>query len=104
MKSVLLALGLTMVVSDAFAIVRYNSSSMSCGAVRAAVHRDGAAIVRYRSARTGNELFGRYVRNGLFCSSSELPQIVYITAADTKLCLVWECKYFDREDEFLLFR
>jgi hypothetical protein len=104
MKRVLLALGLVMIVSDALAIQRYNSSRMSCDQVRATVYRDGAAIVYYRAARSGAQLFGRYVRNGLFCASSELPEIVYITAADTKLCLVWECKYYDPDDEFLLLR
>jgi hypothetical protein len=104
MKSVLLALGLTLVVSDAYAISRYNSARMSCGEVKAAIHRDGAAIVRYRSARTGVQLYGRYVRDGLFCATSELPEIVYITAADTRLCLVWECKYYDPDDDLLLFR
>ncbi len=105
MKSVLLALGLVMIVSDALAIQRYNSSRMSCDQVRAAINRDGAAIVRYRSARTGAQLYGRYVRNdAVFCASSELPEIVYITAADTRLCLVWECKYYDPDDEFLVDR
>ena len=104
MKSVPLALGLLMIVSDALAIQRYDSSRMSCDQVRAAINRAGAAIVHYRSARTSAQLYGRYVRNGngLFCASSELPEIVYITAADTPLCLVWECKYYDPNDEILL--
>ncbi|PSJ60522.1 hypothetical protein [Kumtagia ephedrae] len=103
MKSVLLALGLALVAGEAYAISRYNSAGMSCAEVKAVIQRDGAAIVRYRSARTGAQLYGRYVRDSRFCATSELPQIVYITSADSRQCLVRECRYYDPDDEFLLF-
>lgn len=103
MRTVLLALCLAVVAGDAYAISRYNSATMSCAQVRSAILREGAAIVRYRAARSGAQLYGRYVRDGRFCSASERAEIVYITAADTKSCLVRECQYYDPEDEFLLF-
>jgi hypothetical protein len=102
MRTLLLALGLTLLAGDAYAISRYNSSGMSCDQVRATIWRDGAAIVRYRSARTGAQLFGRYVRDDYFCATSMRAEIVYITAADTPSCLVWECKYFDIDDDIFL--
>ncbi len=103
MKTVVLALGIVLLAGDAYAISRYNSSRMSCDEVRATVMREGAAIVYYRSKRSGAQLYGRYVRDGRFCATSELPEIVYITAADTNQCPVRECQYYDYEDEFLLF-
>jgi hypothetical protein len=60
--------------------------------------------VRYRSARTGSQLYGRYVVDGRFCASSERPETTYITTADTNSCPVDECRPFDLEDDFLLFR
>ena len=104
MKSILLGMGLALLASDSYAISRYNASSMSCGEVRATIARDGAAIVRYRSARTGRQLYGRYVADGRFCASSERPETAYITTGDTDGCPVNECRPFDLDDEFLLFR
>jgi hypothetical protein len=104
MKSILLGMGLALLASDSYAISRYNAASMSCGEVRATIARDGAAIVRYRSARTGAQLYGRYVRDVRFCASSEQPEPTYITTIDTNSCPVYECRPFDLDDDFLLFR
>ena len=46
MKSILITIGLMLVSSQALAIERYTSTSMSCGEVQQTIRRDGAAIMR----------------------------------------------------------
>ncbi len=103
MKTLLLAFGLALVAGDAYAISRYNSTSMGCAEVQETILRDGAAIMRWRSARNGMQLYGRYVADGRFCESSTLPEWQSIPAADTRNCPVLECRYYDLDDELLLF-
>ena len=52
MKRILLALCISAVAFPAAAIQRYNIQTMSCSAVQQAVQRDGAVILRWRSALT----------------------------------------------------
>lgn len=98
-KLALAALGLMVASSEALAIERYNSGRMSCARVRATIDADGAAIVRYASKRTpGLQLYGRYVRNGGFCTAGEFAERVYIPASDTRSCPVRECKRIEYDD------
>ena len=60
MKSLLLALCLSLLAAEAQAISRYNSTSMSCDEVQARVYGEGAVILRYRSRRDPSlPLYGR---------------------------------------------
>ena len=102
MKTLLLTIGLALVAGDAYAISRYNSTSMSCAEVQDTILRDGAAIMRWRSARNGLLLYGRYVADGRFCESSTRPEWRSIPAADTAYCQVTECRYYDLDDDELL--
>ena len=77
---------------------------MSCDQVRAVIKLRRRRDCPLSVGPHGAQLYGRYVRDALFCATSELPEIVYITAADTRLCLVWECKYYDLDDDFLVVR
>ena len=89
MKRLLLAVGLVFVVGDAYAITRYNSISMSCAKVQETILRDGAAIMRWRSARNGMQLYGRYVADGSFCESSTLPEWQSIPAGIPETAPFW---------------
>jgi hypothetical protein len=104
MKSVLLGLAIGLVATQANAISRYNTSGLSCGEVRAIIDQDGAAIMRYRSTRSGAQLYGRYVRDGRWCAGSERPEASYITTADSDQCRVRECKPYSFDDDNILFR
>ncbi|RLP24858.1 hypothetical protein [Mesorhizobium sp. YM1C-6-2] len=76
---------------EASAIERYQSSSMSCARVQAALN-DGQAILRYPAP--GNPslvLFDRYVRDRTFCSSSQRAELRSVPAADTLNCRVRKC-------------
>jgi hypothetical protein len=101
MKTLLLAIALTLVAGEAPAISRYNSTGMSCAEVRARIEQSGAVIMRYRS-RGGDPLFGRYVPDKLFCPASMQPKYKYIPTADLSQCPVLECDYFDRETMFFM--
>ncbi|MER8435684.1 hypothetical protein NKH36_02670 [Mesorhizobium sp. M1312] len=70
MKRALSILCPLLVSFEAQAISRYNSTSMSCDEVRATIAGDGEAITRYLSRRDPSlQLYGRYVRNRLFCNT-----------------------------------
>lgn len=105
MKALLAMLSLVLAVSEASAIQRYVSTSMSCARVQDRIDADGAAIMRYMSKRVaGMQLYGRYVRSNDFCSRGEAAERVYIPAADTGSCPVRECKRIEFDDNFPIFR
>ena len=100
MKTVLIALSLSLVSLDAHAISRYNSTSMSCGEVKATVRAEGAVILRWRSPR-GIQRYGRFVANGRFCESGTRAETSYVPSSDRKSCGVYECKYWDPDDDII---
>jgi hypothetical protein len=89
----------------AHAIMRYNSTGMSCAEVKATIRADGAAIMRYRSTRNPSlQLYGRYVSDDRFCRHEERAETVFIPSADRRSCPVYECKPVDFDDDFPIFR
>ena len=104
MKAVLLALCLSLVSMEAYAISRYNSTSMGCNEVKATVRSEGAVILRWRSKNNPNlPRYGRFVANNSYCRLGERAERSYVPSADRNSCPVLECKYYDPHDE-LLFR
>lgn len=101
MKTAIATVVLTLVAGNAFAVSRYNAMDMACVAVRASIEHEGAVIMRYPS-RSGGQLFGRYVRDKLFCPASMQPKYQYIPTADIRDCPVLACEYFDRETVFFM--
>ena len=100
MKAVLIALSLLLVSFEAQAISRYNSTSMSCGEIKATLRAEGAAILRWRGNR-GLPRYGRFVAHDGFCESGMRAEWSYVPASDRKSCPVYECKYWDPDDEFI---
>ena len=85
MMKFLLAATMLLVSLPANAISRYNSTGMSCDEVKGTIRQDGEAIMRYRSARNPSlQLYGRYVRNDLFCRQSERAETVFIPSAGSR--------------------
>lgn len=92
MKQIVLALCISAIALPAAAIQRYNIQTMSCSAVQQAVQSDGAAILRWKSARNPSlPLYDRFVRNRLFCDPGEYAKRVYVPTRDRKSCLVRKC-------------
>ena len=102
MKAVLIALSLLLVSFEAHAISRYNSTSMSCGEIKATVRAEGAVILRWRG-NSGIQRYGRFVDHSGFCSATERAEISYVPSADRKSCSVRECKYYDPDDDIIFF-
>ena len=100
MKSVLIALCLMLMSLEAHAISRYNSTSMSCGEIKATVRGEGAVILRWRG-NSGIQRYGRFVAHGGFCESGTRAETSYVPSADRRTCAVRECKYYDPDDEFI---
>ncbi len=96
----LAAICLGFMAADAGAINRYTSTSMTCAKVQSIISQQGAAIMQYRSPRSGVVLYDRYVRNRLSCQSSETVDRAYIPTSDLPGCPVYRCQ----EIEFFDFR
>jgi hypothetical protein len=103
MKAVLVALVLVLAPFEAQAIQRYNSTSMSCGQIKATLRAQGAAILRW-TGRSGGLRYGRFVAHGGFCESGTRAETSYIPASDRKSCPVYECKYWSPDDDFIFRR
>ena len=101
MRRALLALILSIFAVDAQAISRYESTRLACVDVQAIIRAEGAAIMRWQSARNpGLPLYGRYVSHDGFCNFDEYADTVFIPAADRR-CPVYECKPVEFDDFFL---
>ena len=72
----------SMLAGESFAISRYDISNKSCNELRAIVGRDGAAILRWRSQRTGIPLYERFVRNMAYCPPGQITDTSSVPAAD----------------------
>ena len=79
---VAVAICASMLASESFAVARYDTSNKSCSELRAIVRRDGAAILRWRSQRTGIPLYERFVRNMAYCPAGQITDSSSVPAAD----------------------
>lgn len=89
---------LSLLAAEAHAINRYTSTSMTCSKVQATISREGAAIMQYRSPRTGLPLYDRYVKNRLFCPGGQTTDWASIPTSDQKSCRVYRCEEMELFD------
>lgn len=93
MKHLVLAIALTAAAGPALAISRYNATSMTCEAARAAIRSEGAVILRYPSTRVaGMTLYDRYVLDSDYCDDSEYAERAYVPTRDQRRCPVLACE------------
>ena len=99
-------LGTTALWSEAGAISRITSTSMTCSAVQQAVKRNGALLVQWFSRTTGNRRYDRFVRNRNYCSVNEVTDYAYVPTSDRKSCRLRKCipRSFKYDDDFFLLR
>lgn len=88
--TVVLALALSTLSFDAWAITRYNTLTMSCAQVRAVLRQDGAAILSY-GRPGGPPLYDRYVYHGGYCEGTEVPKAAFVPTSDTRACQILKC-------------
>lgn len=92
MRRLVLIIPLLMLAGEASAISRYQTTTMSCARVQAAVGSDGQAILRYPAPDNPSlVLYDRYVRDRTFCSASQRADLTSVPAADTPNCRVRKC-------------
>ncbi|WP_274627474.1 hypothetical protein [Arvimicrobium flavum] len=89
-KAAFTTLVLVVVSSEASAIERYTSTSMTCARLQAVIKRDGAAIVRFTGS-AGVPIYGKAVRNQSYCDLGEAMQSRSIPTSDTRSCRVYRC-------------
>jgi hypothetical protein len=96
MKAVPIALCLSLFAVEAHAISRYATTSMNCADIKAALQREGAAILQWRSTRNPSlPLYGRFVANRRYCQPEQVAETDFVPARDTKSCLVRKCVNVD---------
>lgn len=95
-RLLMVATGVLALSAQAHAINRY--TSMSCAEVSSTISREGAAIMRYTSPRTGNLLYDRYVANRSFCDDGQTTRRVSIPTAGQQSCLVNRCEQIELPD------
>jgi hypothetical protein len=91
MKQVALALPILVLAGNAWAITRHDVDRMSCASVQAALDAEGVAILRYRSQRSGNTLYDRYVRDSGQCRRNQTAERARVPTADDSSCAVRKC-------------
>lgn len=96
--------GLSVLGSDADAISRYWSTTMTCAALNATVQREKAVLFRWQSHLTGNTLYGRFVVNDNYCLPSEMVGTLWIPSSDKAKCALNQCVHRDMDDDLLLRR
>jgi hypothetical protein len=93
MRRLAIIIPVLMLAGEASAISRYQTNSMSCARIQAAVASDGEAILRYPAPDNPSlQLYDRYVRDGRYCSSSQRADLKSVPAADTNRCQVRKCE------------
>jgi hypothetical protein len=80
-----------MTVDHASAATRINATNMSCANLLAVLGAQGAAVVSYRSKRTGGALYERFVQNRNYCQPGETAKSVSVSTADQASCPVRKC-------------
>lgn len=96
MKAASIAVFLALLAGEAHAISRYTTTGMNCAEIKAALQREGAAILQWRSVRNpGLPLYGRYVANRRYCQPEQVAETDFVPARDTKSCLVRKCVNVD---------
>ncbi|MDW6025433.1 hypothetical protein SAZ10_27090 [Mesorhizobium sp. BAC0120] len=92
MKRIAIVVPLLFAAADASAISRYEITNMSCAKVQGLIQSQGAAILRYKSARVpGLPLYDRYVRDSGYCDPSQFATWATVPTADTNSCPVAKC-------------
>ena len=98
MKAYAFAILLLLPATEASAISRYMSTSMTCAEVQARIGHEGAVILQHRSPRTGIVLYDRYVKNRLFCPAGQTTEWKSVPTSDRPSCRVYRCDDIELPD------
>jgi hypothetical protein len=91
MKTIFLLALSGLIASDAMAVSRYNSQSMTCSAVHARIGQEGEVILRYPSRNNSVTIYDRYVSTSAGCVNLGLISKTSVPTADNPQCPVQRC-------------
>lgn len=92
-KWILVAAGFVLFSTQAQAISRYNSKSLTCHQAHSLIARKGAVIIRYRSKRNRSlTLYDRFVANVSKCAYGERTAIKTVPTSDNSACRLLFCR------------
>ncbi len=93
MKRLLLAVGLLCIAVPAHSLSRYNTPGLTCERIQTILKTEGAAILRFPSARNAQLiLYDIYVANPVFCQSGDIARSATIPSSDNRRCRVRLCQ------------
>tara|TARA_R110002050_G_scaffold150519_4_gene277295 strand:+ start:7807 stop:8172 length:366 start_codon:yes stop_codon:yes gene_type:complete len=82
------------------AISRIETIKTDCNAIRAALVREGAVILRHTS-RQGLPIYDRYVGSSLMCPGNSIGVWASVPARDTNACRVIACDANASDDDMI---
>ncbi len=92
MNRIILTVCAVLFAVPALALDQYNTSTMSCSQVQAAVQRGGQVQLRYPSPNDASQtLYDAFVANSSFCNA-RATKMTTVPTSDTARCRVRQCK------------
>ena len=92
MKTIFLLTILSLFASNALAMSRYNSHSMTCSALHDMIAREGEIVLRYPSGSYNNlMMYDRYVSSSAACVNRGVMSRATVPTSDNQKCPVQRC-------------
>lgn len=96
MRSIITALGITLIATTAMAQSRASTTAMTCGQAQSFLGTRGAAVIG-----TGGQTYDRFVRDRSFCQPTEVTRVAFVPTRDTPQCPIgYRCIEPSRDDWF----
>jgi hypothetical protein len=94
MKRIFLAAAISLLLpASAYAISRYNATTMSCERAQSIVASSGEVIFDYRSPNDPRiAVFDRFVAHGNFCHRGQYAAAAFIPTANNPYCALQRCE------------
>ncbi|HEV7251761.1 MAG TPA: hypothetical protein VGN97_01480 [Mesorhizobium sp.] len=101
-RTKLAAFALLIAPAEALAITQLQTPTASCEQVQSLLEVEGAAILRWRSARRPDlPRYDRFVSSSRFCTPGEGAFAAFVPTADDPNCQVYECRKIEFDDPIL---
>ncbi len=92
MKTIMLMVSALFFSAPSWAMNQYNTNTMSCSEVQAAVQRDGQVQLRFISPDDPLQtLYDAFVSNSSYCNA-RATKYTYVPTRDRAKCKVRQCK------------
>jgi hypothetical protein len=92
MKKIILLATMTMVASNAMAMSRHESQSLTCSSIHEKIAEEGSIVLSYPSHRDPNfSMYNRYVANSMSCLGQGSMTSTTVPTSDDPNCKVRMC-------------